>query len=162
MKKLLALIILFVIAASVLSLMNYFKTSRSLITAPVSTPAENYDQGRVRSSEEANLKIGMTKEIAGLTVTLNDVIDDYRCGADALCPEFGGITVNVTLSSGEGTVTRNMASDEVPLEFNGYKISIPKMAPTKFADRAINKSDYEVTFLVSPKALETINENPGL
>lgn len=158
MKKFIAFIVLFIIAATILSLMQYFQTSKSVVLAPT----ENTESSRVRSSEEVILKIGETGDAAGLKIILNDLIDDYMCGADALCPEFGGVTVNVTLDSGTETVTRNTASDEVPLEFSRYKISIPRMAPTKFADKSIDKSEYEITFLVSPTALEAVDENPAV
>jgi hypothetical protein len=161
MKKLLAFIVLFIIAASVLTLMDYFKKPRPVITGPTGTLEESNSDGRVRGSEESSIKIGTTKEIAGLSVTLNDLTDDFRCGGDN-CPEYGGVTVNVTLKSGEEVVTRNMASDEVPIEFGGYKISIIKIAPEKTPVELIPKSDYEITFLASPLALEIDGKNSGL
>jgi hypothetical protein len=162
MKKLLGLIILFIIAASTLTLVNYFKNPKALLSEPVNSAPDSIDQGRVRGSEEGSLKIGMTKDIAGLSIRLNDLIEDFRCGADALCQEFGGVSINVTFNDGSSSTTRNMASDEVPIKFNGYNISIVRITPTKFADKEISKSEYEITFLVSPIALETINDNPGL
>lgn len=118
--------------------------------------------GRIRGAEEVSIKVGETREAAGVSITLHEVLQDFRCGTSVSCPEFGGVAVRVTLKVGEEMVSRGMASDEADYEFAGYAISIPKMAPTRFADEVIREEDYVITFKVAPLALEEVEENPGL
>src|SRR5688500_16223191 len=68
----------------------------------------------VPATEEITLAVGETRNAAGLNITFNSFVQDNRCGIDILCPEAGGVTVNVTLQTEDETVTRNMASDEAP------------------------------------------------
>ena len=75
--------------------------------------------------------VGKSAVINGVRITLNSVVQESRCPIDEQCMEGGGITVNVTLKSNTDTETRNMASDEVTIAFDSYRISIEEINPPR-------------------------------
>lgn len=94
--------------------------------------------------------VGKTVFINGVKVTLNRVVQDSRCPADAECMEGGAINANVTLQSDTDKETRNMASDEVPIAFDSYHISIERVAPPRLSIADPDPRSYVVTFKVVP------------
>ncbi|MES2470815.1 MAG: hypothetical protein V4526_01110 [Patescibacteria group bacterium] len=156
MKKIIYVIVIVVVFALIFMLIRQYGTdSRPLTETP---------DGRVRAAEVASVKIGETKEISGLQVTFNKFVQDNRCPVDQEnCPEAGGVTLNISLKANEGTTaTGNIASDEVPLEFAGYAVSIVKVAPDRKLSQQITDPEYEVSFRVAPLALQNVQENPGI
>jgi hypothetical protein len=154
MKKALVWIIIIVAILIVLGVVYDNKKTENVPSAP--------EQGRVMGPEELALKVGETKTGAGLTVKLNSVPNDYRCATDVQCIEAGAIVANVTLAAGDETLTRNVPSDEVPIQFAGYAISIIKIEPPLLSTRPTAQSEYVVTFKVEPLALQTVDNNPGI
>lgn len=110
------------------------------------------DDGRIRAPENVTLGVGDTGEAAGVTITFNELVQDNRCPIDVVCIEGGAVTVNITLASGDETTTLNKASDEAPLVFAGYEVSIVGVAPEAVSTRTIDKDEYEITFHVAPVA----------
>lgn len=106
--------------------------------------------GRVMGPQEVVLAYGETKSFSDLKITFNNLVADYRCPQDVECIEGGAVVANITLSAGEKEVTLNKPSDEVPLEFEGYKISITNTNPSLLSGKEINPKDYVVTFLIEP------------
>jgi hypothetical protein len=119
------------------------------------------DPGRVRSPEEKVLKVGETTDIAGLQVSFDKFSQDSRCSGEN-CPEYGAVALTVTLSTGDVTEVKHMASDEVPYEFEGYAISIIAINPPRPTDRELREDEYEITFRVAPLAGMNVQENPGI
>lgn len=109
----------------------------------------------VSANEDENsedVKVGQTKEINGLDITLNEMVGDYRCPIDEKCMEGGAVTVNVTFKrDGSDEVTRNIASDEIPFEYEGYKISIVGVKPSRLASQEPPADSYIVTFKVEER-----------
>jgi len=92
--------------------------------------------------------VGKTVFINGVKITLNEVVQDSRCPVDAQCIEGGAINTNVTLQSNTDKETRNMPSDEVPISFDSYKISIEKINPPRFSNSEPLPDSYVILFKV--------------
>jgi hypothetical protein len=95
------------------------------------------------------LSVGDTSTINGVKITLNNVVEDFRCSIDEDCMELGGINVNVTLESEGDIKTINLPSDQAPMSFGGYSISIIDIQPDKELNVPISENDYKVTFQVT-------------
>lgn len=95
-----------------------------------------------------DVRVGQMVFINGVKITLNKVVQDSRCPADVQCIEAGAINTNVTLQSSTDKETRNMPSDEVPISFDSYKISIEKINPPRMSGSEVNQKDYIITFRV--------------
>lgn len=93
--------------------------------------------------------VGKTVFINGVRITLHRVVQDSRCPVDAQCIEGGGITANVTFRSDTDSETRNMASDEAPLPFDSYRISIIRIDPPRMSGYEPDPSSYVLTFKVT-------------
>jgi hypothetical protein len=150
MKKAFWVIIILLIIAAVVAALQRGAENTEDVNNQANSGAVG---GTMFAAEEVTLRVGETRPASGLQVKLNDFVQDNRCGIDAFCTEAGGVTVNVTLQSPGETITRNMASDEAAYEFSGYKVSIPKIEPSRRADETIRESDYRITFYVEPVAL---------
>lgn len=118
-----------------------------------------FDEGNdfmVSSIKEASLsdrevgtvKVGQTVFINGVNITLNKVLADYRCPTDAQCIEAGAINTNVTLKSDTDQETKNMPSDEAPMPFDSFLISIIDINPKAVSTKTIFPDEYEITFKV--------------
>lgn len=94
------------------------------------------------------LKVGETKIVGPLSLTLNSFVQDNRCPIDVQCIEAGAVTVNVTMSEGTNTETRNFPSDEVPYAFGDHLISISDIAPLRKVNQEIPAGEYVITFKV--------------
>lgn len=122
----------------------------------VETPSEEPD--RVRAPEEVVLRAGRMGEGAGLTITFNELTQDYRCPVDVNCIQAGAVVANITLTDGVETITFNKASDEVPTWWRGYDVSIVAVAPEPRSTVVIDPQDYVVTFLIAPNPESNGNE----
>ena len=105
----------------------------------------------IRVQEDANtdtVSVGETVMVNGLSLTLEEIVQESRCPADAECIEAGAITVRVTLENGEAEMV-NIASDDVPYEFGEYRVSITDIQPPLMSGETIAQSDYNITFRVT-------------
>ncbi len=103
---------------------------------------------QVSGENAAILSVGETATINGLSVTLEEIVQESRCPVDAECIESGATTLRVTLENSE-TTTTNIASDEVPYTFGGYEIAITDIKPPLLSDREIDQTDYSIVFEVA-------------
>lgn len=92
--------------------------------------------------------IGEIVFINGLKITLHEVVQDSRCPANAQCIEGGAITASFTLVSDTDTLTRNIASDEVPTPFAAFTIAIEEIAPPLLAEIEPDPAAYQLTLRV--------------
>jgi len=104
--------------------------------------------GEAADPQVGEIKVGESKLINGVFITLHKVMEDYRCPVNANCMEAGGIVVNVTLKSNTDSITRNLASDEVPNAFDSYQVSIVGVKPDKITGSEPKPESYIVTFKV--------------
>jgi hypothetical protein len=122
----------------------------------------NSGSGRVRAPEDVTLKVGESKLVMGeLTLTLNALVNDYRCPTDVVCIEAGAVNTNITVSDGTETVTQNYSSDGVPGLFLGYNISITDVTPQALSTKPIAPSEYAVTFRVESSYAEIVDTVPA-
>lgn len=98
---------------------------------------------------EVVLSVNQSAKIGDLVLTLNSVQNDYRCPVDVQCIQAGAINSNVTFEVLGKTITKNMPSDEVPQEFEKYKISIVEINPPALSKTRIEQKDYRITFRVT-------------
>jgi hypothetical protein len=100
------------------------------------------------SVNEVSLTPDVTADVSGLSIRFNSLVQDNRCPVDVQCIEAGAVTANVTLENDGKSETRNLPSDEVPYEFNGYKVSIVSVSPEARSTVSIKPNEYKVTFKV--------------
>src|SRR3989344_3954342 len=94
------------------------------------------------------IAVGETKYINGVRITLNKIVEDSRCPADAVCIQAGKIVANVTLKSDTDQETINMADSDAPRGFDTWKVSLVSSAPFPLASNPVPFSKYKVTFRV--------------
>ncbi|MFA6520367.1 MAG: hypothetical protein WCT44_02035 [Candidatus Paceibacterota bacterium] len=92
--------------------------------------------------------VGETKYINGVRITLNKILSDSRCPADATCIQAGNIVVNVTLKSNTDQETLNMADNDAPRGFDTWKVSLVSSSPFPLASKPVPYTNYKVTFKV--------------
>lgn len=97
-------------------------------------------------SGTVTLSVGEGEAVGPLFVRLEEVVQESRCPIDAECIEAGAITVRVTLQTPGEKRTVNIPSDEVPYEFNEYRISVADIQPPLRSGEEIAQSEYEITF----------------
>lgn len=110
------------------------------------------------STEEATtstvvLHTHETATFHDLRLTLNAVVQDYRCPIDVKCIQAGSIVANVMIKKGDIVETRNFPSDEVPYPFGEYRISISDVAPKAMSKKKISDEEYAVTFHFEKKPM---------
>lgn len=116
--------------------------------------------GRVMAPQYITIPVGETKDIFDLSITLNSVVNDYRCPIDAKCIEAGAVNINATFASNGEKLTANYSSDGVPLSIFGYNVSIVQVSPDLYSGKEINPRDYEISFFVE-SALSGVVDNPN-
>lgn len=117
------------------------------------------EDGRVMAPQYITIPVGGTRDILGLSITLNSVVNDYRCPIDAECIEDGAVNVNATFISDQDKLTANYSSDGIPLSVFGYNVSIVGVSPDLYSGQEINPQDYEVSFFVE-SAFSGVVDNP--
>ncbi len=100
------------------------------------------------------LRIGETKNINGVRVTLNTIVSDNRCPVDVQCITAGAVVANITLKSDTDLETRTVASDQKPVGFDAYWVSLENVEPAQTTQHTTKPSEYLLTFRVTPTALE--------
>jgi len=98
---------------------------------------------------DITLGVGEKGTVGTLSVTFNAFVQDSRCPVDVECIQAGAVNINVTFTSGNTTVTKNMPSDEVPQQFAGYHISIVNIAPDRHSREEIPPNAYRITFHIA-------------
>lgn len=111
-------------------------------------------EGVLSDPTKSEISVGETKYINGVKITLNEVVQDNRCPKDVQCIEAGAITVNVTLKSDTDTETKNMASDEAPMPFDSFLISIEDINPPLLSTETPDPMGYKITFKVVPTTIK--------
>jgi hypothetical protein len=96
------------------------------------------------------LHVGQSKNINGIQVTLNSIIQDSRCPIDVQCIQAGNITANLTLKSLDNVTLIQMISNQV-YTFDSRSISITTVNPAAHSKTVINPKEYIVGFEVSKK-----------
>lgn len=115
----------------------------------VETISAAKNQSSVPGATEATLAVGQSAFIGGVRVTLGGIESDSRCPTDAECIQAGALTVSVTLESDTDSKTVLMMSDQPPLPFDAYEVSIVNVAPEALSTQVLGAANYRVTFKVT-------------
>lgn len=101
-------------------------------------------------SETFTLKIGESKNVAGLTISPIRIVEDSRCPFGAQCIWAGRVAVEFEVVAGGKTETKIMNSDEDKvIEYEGYKIDMVDVKPDKpGASTILKATDYRIVFKV--------------
>ncbi|MDO8664235.1 MAG: hypothetical protein Q7K44_01640 [Candidatus Liptonbacteria bacterium] len=110
----------------------------------------------VPDTGDVTLAMGQSGTFQNLKVTLNTLTQDSRCPIDVVCIQAGSVNVNVTLSDGSNTLTKNISSSGAGELFGGYSVSITKVDPPRVSKKEILSADYRVTFHIE-KQVTAVN-----
>lgn len=98
-------------------------------------------------SKRDPIKVGETKEINGVTVTVNKITKDSRC--PPITPCTGEASVNATLVKGSEKVTLDFEKSQYRKTFGNYGIHLDAVDPYKNNNNIpLVESDYILTFRV--------------
>lgn len=92
--------------------------------------------------------VGETKYINGVRITLNKIVEESRCPADATCIQAGRLVVNVTLKSDTDEETVNMSDSDAARGFDTWKVAVVSSSPFPLASKPVSFEIYKVTFRV--------------
>jgi hypothetical protein len=119
--------------------------------------------GRVVAPASVALKVGESQTPAFMpTITLNKVTEDSRCPANANCIWAGSISADITLSTDDANSKKdlNISSDDEPVLYEGFHISITSASPEAQAGKTISQNDYEIIFYIKSAYGDTV-DNPA-
>lgn len=111
----------------------------------------------VESLEEIPQEYGAPTAVVGagesaligyVKVTLNEIVEDSRCPVDATCIQEGRVVANVTLESDTDQVTTNISTDDSPLAFDAFHVSIVDIVPARVVSHVPEQHEYRITFMV--------------
>lgn len=119
-----------------------------VVGALVAISRNNRIANEIFTPKEITLGVKEKGSVADFSITFNEFIQDSRCPIDVQCIQAGAVNINVTMQVGAKKVTRNFPSDEVPQQFEGYKISIVDVLPKRMSKKEINPNDYKITFQI--------------
>ena len=109
---------------------------------------DTIEETTIEVATTGTMGVGETKYINGVRITLNKIIEDSRCPADAVCIQAGKIVANVTLKSDTDQETINIADTDAPRGFDTWKVSLVSSSPFPLASNPTPFSSYKVTFKV--------------
>ncbi|KKU49601.1 MAG: hypothetical protein UX71_C0010G0011 [Parcubacteria group bacterium GW2011_GWA1_47_10] len=107
---------------------------------PVKTDTNN------ETKSEGAIGVGETKNVNGVRITLNKIVEDSRCPSDVQCIWAGRLVANVTLKSDTDEQTLDLASDAAPKTFDTFLVSIAGISPEKLVSEP--STSYKITFKV--------------
>lgn len=96
----------------------------------------------------AELKIGESKTVNGVRITVNKLVEESRCPIDAVCIQAGKFIANVTLKSDTDTETLNMTEGASATLIDTFKVSLVSAKPLPMASKPTLESDYRLLFKV--------------
>lgn len=141
MKKIYATVLIFL----AVGLLFYFFFSNKLVkTKGVDTIEETAPEVVTTGA----IGVGETKYINGVRITLNKIVEDSRCPADATCIQAGKLVVNVTLKSDTKEETVNMSDSDAARGFDAWKVAVVSSSPFPLASNPVPFENYKVTFRV--------------
>lgn len=97
-------------------------------------------------TKDITLGVGEKGILGDFSITFNKFVQDSRCPIDVQCIQAGAVNINVTMTDGVKTETKNFPSDEVPQTFGAYRISITNVQPNRMSKKEIDPKDYKITF----------------
>lgn len=102
----------------------------------------------VKDDIEGEMRVGETRFINGVRITLNKIVEDSRCAIDVTCIWAGRLVVSVTLKSDTDEETLNLTAGETAHNFDIFKVSVISALPAPVSSKHPSSGDYRVTFKV--------------
>lgn len=78
------------------------------------------------------MRVGETKYINGVRLTVNKIVEDSRCQEGVVCVWAGRVVVSITAKSNTDEETFNLTSEGGVKAFDSYKISMASAAKNVF------------------------------
>lgn len=94
-----------------------------------------------------SLHIGETKNIGGVAITIDKIIEDSRCPSNVQCIQAGRVVVGATVYYGTSSEVVTFTEHQSPLVYNGHTISVKQITPEKTTEQ-ITREDYIITLEV--------------
>lgn len=115
-------------------------------------------QKRVHVQREFDLKAGREAIVreAGLKVTFTELVEDSRCPEGVTCIWAGNGKIKVTLKKGghkSVSFELNTMTEPKSFAYQGYEVTLVKLAPYPKYNVKIKKRDYVATLKVTRKRL---------
>ena len=115
-------------------------------------------QKRVHVQREFDLKAGRKAKVkeAGLNITFIELVEDSRCPEGVNCIWAGNGKIKVTVRKGRHKAVSfelNTMTEPKSFVYQGYDITLVKLAPYPKVDVEINKRDYVATLKVTRKKM---------
>lgn len=95
------------------------------------------------------VRLGETKLINRVRITLNEITQDSRCPIDAICIQAGSVTASVTLQSDTDKETVNI-TEGTSVAFDIFRVSILSVAPARMESQPFDETAYRIVFKVEP------------
>jgi len=92
--------------------------------------------------------VGESVFVNGVNITVNAITEDSRCPIDVVCIQAGRVTANVSLRSDTDSETRDISSDDQPVGFDSYRVSIESVEPSPRAGAVPASGEYRIVFRV--------------
>lgn len=97
--------------------------------------------------QKVRVGVGETGSTFGLSVTLNNIVNDSRCPVDAQCIWAGMLVAEITLAEAGASETVELQQDDVR-EWRGYSVTMVSAEPIPRSDVERKPEDYFLTFMV--------------
>lgn len=102
------------------------------------------------------LRIGEDAELErGLTVSVDELLEDSRCPADVQCIQAGRVRLAVTLAartSADPKPGEIALPSEAPFVALGYTVALTEVQPPKLAPGPLDPARYQATLVVARQA----------
>lgn len=139
--------------------------AREAPPSPTSAPAA---PAPVALNTPFQLKIGETIMVGGLTISFDGISEDSRCPKDVNCFWSGAVTVDLTITTSDGTqqkaqLTRpNLPKRADRASYGNLSVQLLDVAPyPERHDRQIRQQDYVATLLVAPAGAPSPTSAPA-
>jgi hypothetical protein len=97
----------------------------------------------------ATLAPGGTMTAGPVTLTFLRVVQDNRCPVDVKCIQAGALTAEININLDGKTTTGQLSSYNSVYVYDGYDVTITKIAPDRQSNQSIKDGDYQITFSVT-------------
>ncbi len=109
---------------------------------------DNFEVAKNPDPTTGEIKFGQSVFINGVLITLNNIVSDSRCPANAQCIWAGSVSASVSLKSDTDKDTVIIDSAKDPIGFDSFLISIIDVKPDKLISGKLDPEKYILTFKV--------------
>ncbi len=148
MKKIVIAFVLVILVATVsVALLTRTETAKN---------KQNGNDTVITYPHEVLLRVGETKNIGDLVLTLESVPEDSRCPINAKCIWAGRVAISLIAREAGLAKTLVLKTDDAPVSFAGVLLSIANVAPLKEMG-AISSGQYVITIKVDKEKVGSID-----